>query len=130
MTRTPVPGQYRRPRVRQARIGGFRVVFGYATFDAAAWAASYCSAGKRGSGYFSVFFRGLLFDERITYTDQKAATRRARPRGRDRRTGLGKPDVPGEPPPSGPGDLSFLHLSTRTPAVVEYGGEDAGKTAH
>ena len=26
--------------------------------------------------------------------------------------------------------MKFLLLSTRTPAVAEHGGEDAGKTAH
>ncbi len=38
--------------------------------------------------------------------------------------------APGEPPPADPGELTFLRLSTRTPAVVEYAGQDVGKTAH
>ncbi len=29
-----------------------------------------------------------------------------------------------------PGELKFLLLSTRTPAVTEFAGPDAGKTAH
>ena len=45
--------------------------------------------------------------------------------------------APGDPPPSdptsrlaGPGELKFLLLSTRTPAVAEFTGPDGGKTAH
>ena len=33
-------------------------------------------------------------------------------------------------PPTGPSKLSFLSVDTRTPHVVDYPGEDAGKTAH
>lgn len=67
---------------------------------------------------------------RIAYADQKTPTRRARPRGV---TGVEiwvRVAAPGEAPPSGPGELRFVRFSTRTPAVVEYGGDDAGRTAH
>ena len=36
----------------------------------------------------------------------------------------------GDRPPAGPGELSFLSVDTRTPYVVDYRGEDGGKTAH
>ena len=36
----------------------------------------------------------------------------------------------GEPPPSGPSELTFLSLATRTPHVAEFPGTDGGKTAH
>ena len=36
----------------------------------------------------------------------------------------------GEPPPTGPADLTFLQLSTGTPATIELPGEAGGKTAH
>jgi hypothetical protein len=48
------------------------------------------------------------------------------PPRRDRRGGLGQ----GQPPPSDPGEPTFLLLSTRTPAVAEFTGPDGGKTAH
>ncbi len=32
--------------------------------------------------------------------------------------------------PADPSELHFLGLDTRTPCTAEYGGEDAGKTAH
>jgi hypothetical protein len=35
-----------------------------------------------------------------------------------------------DPPPTGPSELSFLSVDTRTPYVADYPGEDAGKTAH
>ena len=45
--------------------------------------------------------------------------------------------APGDPPLSdpasrlaGPGELTFLLLSTRTPAAAEFTGPDGGKTAH
>ncbi len=33
-------------------------------------------------------------------------------------------------PPSGPSELRFLSLATRTPHVAEFPGPDGGKTAH
>ncbi len=38
--------------------------------------------------------------------------------------------APGDPPPTGPSELSFLLVDTRTPYVVDYPGQDGGKTAH
>ncbi len=35
-----------------------------------------------------------------------------------------------DPPPTGPSELSFLSVDTRTPYVADYPGEDGGKTAH
>ena len=37
---------------------------------------------------------------------------------------------PGGPPPWNPGELTFLLVSTRTPAVALFTGPDGGKTAH
>jgi hypothetical protein len=36
----------------------------------------------------------------------------------------------GDPPPTCPSELSFLSVDTRTPCVVDYPGEDGGRTAH
>lgn len=33
-------------------------------------------------------------------------------------------------PPTGPSELSYLSVDTRTPRVGDYFGEDGGKTAH
>jgi|GEM_PF-3621346 len=47
--------------------------------------------------------------------------------------GLSPPTLPHgrgsdrNPPPTGPSELSFLSVDTRTPYVVDYPGEDAGK---
>jgi len=35
-----------------------------------------------------------------------------------------------DPPPTGPSELSFLSVDTRTPYVADYPGEDGGRTAH
>ncbi|MCK4341889.1 MAG: hypothetical protein KAY37_09230 [Phycisphaerae bacterium] len=35
-----------------------------------------------------------------------------------------------DPPPTGPSELSFLSVDTRTPYVVDCPGEGGGKTAH
>ena len=34
------------------------------------------------------------------------------------------------PPPTGPSELSFLSVDTRTPYVADYPGKDGGETAH
>jgi hypothetical protein len=36
----------------------------------------------------------------------------------------------GDPPPSDPGELKFLLLSSRMPGVAQFTGRDAGKAAH
>ena len=38
--------------------------------------------------------------------------------------------APGDPPPTGESDLSFVALDTASPYTVEYDGADGGKTAH
>lgn len=67
---------------------------------------------------------------RIAFVDERTPTRRARPRGMVGAEVWVKVAAPGEPPPSDVGDLTFLFLSSRTPAVAEYSGNDGGKTAH
>jgi hypothetical protein len=66
----------------------------------------------------------------LPYVDESTPTRRARPRGVIGAEVWVKVAAPGDPPPSGPGELTFLLLSTRTPAVAEFDGPDGGKTAH
>jgi hypothetical protein len=67
---------------------------------------------------------------RIAFADERTPLRRVRPRGILGAEVWVKVSAPGEGPPSGAADLKFLLLATRSPAVVEYGGADAGKTAH
>ncbi len=74
------------------------------------------------------FSKRLL--HRIAFVDEKTPTRRARPRGVMGAEVWVKLSAPGESPPTGPDDLTFLLLSTRTPALAEYAGADASKTAH
>ena len=58
-------------------------------------------------------------------------------RGRDARATLNIEFIPNlsrprscDPPPTGPSELSFLSVDTRTPYVADFPGEDGGKTAH
>jgi hypothetical protein len=74
------------------------------------------------------FSKRLL--HRIAFADERTPTRRTKPRGIMGAEVWVKVTALGESPPTGPADLSFLMLSTRSPAVAEYGGADAGKTAH
>ncbi len=67
---------------------------------------------------------------RIAFADEKTPLHRARPRGMMGVEVWVKVTALGEAQPAGPADLSFLMLATRSPAVAEYGGADAGKTAH
>lgn len=72
---------------------------------------------------------------RIAFADEKTPTRRAKPKGilgAEVWVNISAPDDPPPTPvsPADPSELRFLLLSTRTPAVAEYGGEDAGETAH
>ena len=66
----------------------------------------------------------------LRYVDESTPTRRARPHGVIGAEVWVKVSAPGDPPPSDPGELKFLLLSTRTPAVAEFPGPDGGKTAH
>ncbi len=66
----------------------------------------------------------------LRYVDEATPTRRARPRGVIGAEVWVKVTTPGDPPPSDPGELTFLLLRTRTPAVAAFTGPDGGKTAH
>ena len=67
---------------------------------------------------------------RLAFADEKTPTRRVRPRGVMGAEVWVRASAPGEEPPADPSELRFLLLSTRTPAVAEYCGEDASKTAY
>ncbi|MCH7870693.1 MAG: hypothetical protein IID33_03235 [Planctomycetes bacterium] len=63
----------------------------------------------------------------LHFADEATPTRRAKP------SGVMGAEIwvkVGEPPPSGPSELTFLSLATRTPHVAEFPGEHGGKTAH
>ena len=66
----------------------------------------------------------------LRYADESTPTRRASPRGTLGAEIWAKLTAPGDPPPSDPSELTFLLLSTRTPATIEFSGENAGQTAH
>jgi len=66
----------------------------------------------------------------LRYADESTPTRRARPSGVIGAEIWIKVAAPGDPPPTGPAELTFLQLSTRTPATIELPGEAGGKTAH
>jgi len=66
----------------------------------------------------------------LRYADESTPTRRARPFGVIGAEIWVKLAVAGDPAPSDPDELTFLQLSTRTPAVAEFTGADGGKTAH
>ncbi len=66
----------------------------------------------------------------LRYVDESTPTRRARPRGVIGAEVWVKVSALGDPSASDPGELKFLLLSTRTPAVAEFTGPDGGKTAH
>ena len=63
----------------------------------------------------------------LHFADEATPTRRAKP------SGVMGAEIwvkVGDPPPSGPSELTFLSLATRTPHVAEFPGPDGGKTAH
>ena len=63
----------------------------------------------------------------LHFADEATPTRRAKP------SGVMGAEIwvkVGDPPPSGPAELTFLSLATRTPQVAEFPGPDGGKTAH
>lgn len=66
----------------------------------------------------------------IRFGDERTPTRRARPRGALGAEVWVKVSPPGADPPADPAELTFLSLATRPPAIAEYTGADAGKTAH
>jgi len=67
---------------------------------------------------------------RIAFVDQRTPTRRTKPKGILGAELWVKLTTVGEAPPTGPADLKFLLLATRSPAKVEYSGDQAGHTAH
>ena len=50
--------------------------------------------------------------------------------GAEIRVKVGEPQWGLAMPPTGPSELSFLSVDTRTPYVADYPGEGVGKTAH
>ncbi|MEK6642466.1 MAG: hypothetical protein AABZ08_01040 [Planctomycetota bacterium] len=72
----------------------------------------------------------LRLTHRITFADERTPQRRSKPKGVIGAEAWVKLAALSDSPPNGPGDLRFLLLATRSPAIVEYSGIDAGKTAH
>jgi hypothetical protein len=66
----------------------------------------------------------------ISFTDESTPTSRAKPAGVMGCEIWVAVSPTGTAPPSEPGQLTFLSLDTATPYLAEYGGADAGKTAH
>lgn len=63
----------------------------------------------------------------ISFSDEATPNSRAKPQGA---MGCEIWSKIGDPAPTDPSQLHFLGLDTSTPYVVQFGGEDAGKTAH
>ena len=63
----------------------------------------------------------------IAFADEATPTRKAKPAGV---IGAEVWVKLGDPPPTGPKELSFLSMDSRTPYVAHYSGEDAGQIAH
>lgn len=72
----------------------------------------------------------LRLTHRITLADEATPQRRTKPKGVMGAEVWVKLAALGDALPTGPGDLRFLLLATRSPAIVEYSGNEAGKTAH
>ena len=70
---------------------------------------------------------GQRLQHTIRFADQATPTRKAKPAGV---MGAEIWVKTGDPPPTGPSELSFLSVDTRTSYVADHPGEDAGKTAH
>ena len=66
----------------------------------------------------------------IRFSDEATPTRRAKPAGVMGCEIWVKVAAPGDPPPTGAADLSFVAMDTASPYIVEYDGADGGKTAH
>ena len=63
----------------------------------------------------------------IDFADEATPTRKAKP------SGVMGAEIwvkVGDPPPTDPGELTFLSVDTRTPYVAGYAGADGGQTAH
>jgi hypothetical protein len=63
----------------------------------------------------------------LDFRDSETPTRRARP---DNTTGCEIQSYTGTTPPTGLGQFKYVDTDARTPLVVQYGDEDAGKTAY
>jgi hypothetical protein len=63
----------------------------------------------------------------ISFFDESTPNSRAKPAGA---MGCEIWSKVGDPAPTDPGQLHFLGLDTSTPYMVQFGGEDAGKTAY
>jgi hypothetical protein len=63
----------------------------------------------------------------ISFSDESTPNSRAKPAGA---MGCEIWSKIGDPAPADPGQLHFLGLDTSTPYMVQFGGEDAGKTAY
>ena len=77
---------------------------------------------------------GQRLQHTIAFADESTPTRKVVASGpRTRRAGVMGAEIwgkAGDPPPTGPSELGFLSVGTRTPYVADYAGEDGGKTAH
>ena len=63
----------------------------------------------------------------IAFADEGTPTKKAKPAGV---MGAELWVKIGDPPPTGPSELTFLSVDTRTPYTADFDGADAGKTAH
>ena len=63
----------------------------------------------------------------IAFADEATPTKKAKPAGV---MGAELWVKIGDPAPTGPGELSFLSVDTRTPYTADFDGADGGKTAH
>ncbi len=70
---------------------------------------------------------GQRLQHTIDFADEATPTRKAKPPGVLGAEIWVKVD---DPPPTGPSELSFLSLGTRTPHVADFPGEDGRQTAH
>ena len=70
---------------------------------------------------------GQRLQHSIAFADESTPTRKAKPDGV---MGAEIWVKVGDPAPTGPSQLSFLSVDTRTPYVANYPGEDGGQTAH
>lgn len=63
----------------------------------------------------------------VNFVDETTPSSRAKPDGAQ---GCEIWMKVGDPPPAGPNDVTYLALDTRTPYLVEFDANDAGKTAY
>lgn len=114
-----------RIQTHEATTDAQRAALGISVADAVATPTTAPTTRPIVSVHFGKRLRHTLW-----YADEATPTRRARPRGTMGVEVWVQVSPPAEAPPSGPSDLRFLMLSTRTPAITEFTGPDGGKTAH